>query len=138
MAAIIRVKDTNGNIFDIPAIKGMSAYEYALAAGYQGTEKEFTRKMSENIIGRMDNITVFASNWIGTNNIFKQEVSLSNITEKSKIDIQLTPDQYLALQENEVSFIAANDGGIVTVYAINAAPTIDYNLQVVITELDVV
>ena len=44
--ALIKVKDQNGNIIDIPAIKGKSAYQYALDGGYTGTETEFKAKMA--------------------------------------------------------------------------------------------
>jgi hypothetical protein len=39
--AILKLKDNNGNIIEIPAIKGdtgKSAYEYAKEGGYAGTE----------------------------------------------------------------------------------------------------
>lgn len=44
MAAVLRVRDNEGNYYDIPSIKGdkgKSAYEYAVDGGYQGTEEEF-------------------------------------------------------------------------------------------------
>lgn len=39
--AILKVRDNNGNIIEIPAISGKSAYEYAKEGGYAGTEQEF-------------------------------------------------------------------------------------------------
>ena len=42
--AILKVRDNNGNIIEIPAMKGengKSAYEYAKEGGYAGTEQEF-------------------------------------------------------------------------------------------------
>lgn len=41
MASLLKVKDSNGNIIDIPAIKGKSAYQSAVDGGYKGTEEEF-------------------------------------------------------------------------------------------------
>lgn len=44
MAAILTVKDSNGNIIEIPAIQGSagkSAYQSAKDGGYSGTEEEF-------------------------------------------------------------------------------------------------
>ena len=40
MSAILRIK-VGGNWIDVPAVKGTSAYESAVAAGYTGTELEF-------------------------------------------------------------------------------------------------
>lgn len=53
--AILRVRDNDGNITDIPAIKGgkgdkgdpgKSAYETARTAGYTGTEAELAVKLN--------------------------------------------------------------------------------------------
>lgn len=49
MAAIVRVRDKDGNITDIPAIvgpAGKSAYRYAVDGGYAGAEKEFAALMA--------------------------------------------------------------------------------------------
>lgn len=48
--AILKVKDQNGNIIEIPAIQGnngKSAYEYAKEGGYTGTEAEFMASLAE-------------------------------------------------------------------------------------------
>lgn len=47
--AILEVRDKNGNIIEIPAIQGKSAYEYAKDGGYTGTEEEFATKLSDII-----------------------------------------------------------------------------------------
>ena len=44
--AILKVKDENGNIIEIPAIQGKSAYEYAKDGGYTGTEEQFASKLA--------------------------------------------------------------------------------------------
>ena len=41
MSGILKIRDKDGNFIDFPAIKGKSAYEYAVEGGYQGTEEEF-------------------------------------------------------------------------------------------------
>ena len=38
---ILRVRDDNGKVFDIPAIRGLSSYEIAVKHGFEGTEKEW-------------------------------------------------------------------------------------------------
>lgn len=50
--AILRIKDENGNIVEVPALKGdagKSAYQYAQDGGFTGTEEEFTAKLSEDV-----------------------------------------------------------------------------------------
>ena len=39
--SILKVKDINGNVIDIPAIRGYSAYQSAVANGFKGTEEEW-------------------------------------------------------------------------------------------------
>lgn len=46
--SILKVRDKNGNVVDIPAIRGKSAYEYAKDGGYTGTEAEFAEKMANS------------------------------------------------------------------------------------------
>ena len=47
--AIIKVRDEEGNEIQIPAIKGKSAYQYALDGGYTRTEEEFAKKMASDV-----------------------------------------------------------------------------------------
>ena len=44
--SILKVRDKNGNVTDIPAIRGKSAYEYAKDGGYTGTETEFAEDIA--------------------------------------------------------------------------------------------
>lgn len=46
---ILKIKDNNGNVIDVPAIRGASgksAYEYAKDGGYIGTEEEFLQALA--------------------------------------------------------------------------------------------
>ena len=45
---ILTVYDENGNEIAVPAITGKSAYQYAVANGYTGTEAEFAAAMNPN------------------------------------------------------------------------------------------
>ena len=47
--AILKIRDADGNVTEIPAIQGAdgkSAYEYAQDGGYTGTEEEFAQLMA--------------------------------------------------------------------------------------------
>lgn len=46
--AILKIRDSDGNVQEIPVIKGKSAYEYAQDGGYTGTEEEFANKLAGN------------------------------------------------------------------------------------------
>ena len=43
---ILSVYNENGNRIGIPAIRGKSAYQYAVDGGYTGTEEEFAEKLA--------------------------------------------------------------------------------------------
>lgn len=50
---ILNIRDKDGNTVAFPILKGKdgkSAYEYAKAGGYTGTEEEFYKKMSSNLV----------------------------------------------------------------------------------------
>ena len=47
MGAILKVRDTEGTVHEIYALQGKSAYQYAVAGGYTGTEAEFAAKLAQ-------------------------------------------------------------------------------------------
>ena len=47
MAAILKVRDTDGTVHEIHALQGKSAYQYAVEGGYTGTEAEFAAKLAQ-------------------------------------------------------------------------------------------
>lgn len=81
-------------------------------------------------------ITLLASGWTGSGSIFSQTVSVSGVTENSMVDLQPSPEQLQALLTAEISLVSANESGTVTVFAVGAAPTSDYTMQVIVTEVD--
>lgn len=54
MSAILRVRDEDGNIAEIPAIRGRSAYEYAKDGGFTGSEAEFAEKLAAEYLKPTD------------------------------------------------------------------------------------
>lgn len=97
------------------------------------------------LLSRMDNLeflankqrTIFlpAANWTGNDALYSQTVTIDGITANSRIDLQPTPEQLRSLLTSEITMVAENDGGVVTVYAIGDIPTVDYTMQVLITEV---
>ena len=67
-----------------------------------------------------------------------QEVVINNatVTPNSKIDLQLNASQLLQLSEIEVSLVAENDSGVITIYAVGDIPPVDCEqIQVTIKEV---
>ena len=80
-------------------------------------------------------VTLLASEWVGESPLYSQVVSVDGVTKRSQVD--LTPDvqQLLVFYEKDLTFVAENEDGVITVYAIGQKPTNDYTIQVTITEV---
>ena len=59
-------------------------------------------------------------------------------TENSKIDINPTVEQLNIFHEKDITFVVANNRGIITVYCIGQKPANDYTIQVSITEVKMI
>lgn len=129
--------------------KGDQLYGIGLAAtsefaGLMSSEDKKTLDMlvtasSNNAtIPKLTSITMFANAWQGTASPYSQVVECSGVTVNSKLDLQPAPTQLAYLQDAEISLMATNTDGIVTVYSFNDKPTNDMEMQVLITEVDVI
>ena len=81
-------------------------------------------------------VSIPAANWTGNASPYSQVVTVDGITDNSKIDLQPSIEQLAILQDEEISLVAVNNGGIVTVYALNNLPTVDFEMQTLITEVN--
>ena len=70
---------------------------------------------------------------------YGQRVNVNNavITERSKVDLQITSEQMVVFYEKDLAFVTENDGGVVTVYCVGNIPEHDYNIKVLVTEVAV-
>ena len=68
---------------------------------------------------------------------YAQVVNVNNatITPNSKVDLQVTDEQFSIFYEKDVAFHTENDNGVVTVYCVGNIPENDYEFQVVVTEV---
>ena len=86
---------------------------------------------------RITSVTLSASAWKGGDNLYSQVVSINGITEYSKVDLLPSVEQLAVFYNKDVTFVTENEDGVVTVYAIGEKPTLDYTIQVQITEVAV-
>lgn len=84
---------------------------------------------------RIGSVTLLASAWIGDNNLYSQIVNVEGVTENSQVDLTPSAEQLSIFYDKDISFVAENEDGVVTVYAIGQKPTNDYTMQVTITEV---
>ena len=84
---------------------------------------------------RIEEVTLLASEWVGSENSYSQVVSIAGITEHSQVDLTPSVEQLLIFYEKDLTFMTENDGGVVTVYVVGQKPQNDYTIQVTITEV---
>lgn len=80
-------------------------------------------------------ISLPSSGWVGEGNNYSQVVTIADVTQYSKIDLQPTPEQLVIFYEKDVTFVAENDNKVVTIYCIGQKPMNDYVIQATITEV---
>ena len=83
----------------------------------------------------ISSIELLAANWIGSASPYSQVVSINGITPNSKVDLQPSTEQLGIFYEKDLSFVAANENGVITVFCIGQKPMNDYTMQVTVTEV---
>ena len=81
-------------------------------------------------------VTLLASAWEGDGDSYSQMVEIPGVTTHTKVDLQPTSDQLVEFHNKVLGFVAENDGGRVTVYAIGDRPTDDHTIQITRTEVE--
>lgn len=74
-------------------------------------------------------ISLPADGWIGNNSPFSQVVKIDDVTKDSKVDLQLTPEQLIWFQDEEISLTTKNENKNIIVYAIGYKPSVDFTTQ---------
>ena len=87
---------------------------------------------------KLTTITMSASGWQGTSQPYSQVVTCNGVNVNSILDLQPTAAQVVALQDAEITLMISNNNGVVTAYALGYKPTVDYTMDVRITEVTVV
>ena len=97
--------------------------------------KETINELYAKLLVKTVQISLLGSKWekIGDNH-YAQIINIEGITQYSKVDLQPTTEQLAIFYEKDVSFVAENDDGIITIYCIGQNPINDYIIQATITE----
>lgn len=154
-----------GVVFAPKAINGKSAYEIAVMNGFDGTEQEWLESLKGEMgslpavtaadngkvmmvkdgkwvlayatPARIGEVVLLGSGWVGEESPYAQVVTLAGVTARSQVDLTPSVEQLAIFHEKDLAFVAENDGGVVTVYAVGQKPQNDYTIQVTITEVSV-
>lgn len=108
--------------------------------------KEETEKIRADLVDLANkvapspaSVTVYADRWVqDTDKMWHQEVVVANanITQYSKVDLQLNAEQIVAFYEKDIALVTENDGGTVTVYCIGGGkPVNTYAIQATVSEV---
>lgn len=81
-------------------------------------------------------VTLSANAWAGEGGHYHQVVDVPDVTPHTKVDLQPNSEQLAEFHYKVLSFVAENNYGVVTVYAIGDKPTGDYTIQVTKTEVE--
>ncbi len=81
------------------------------------------------------NITLLASEWVGSGNLHSQKVSIPGVTANSQVNLTPSVEQMAIFYEKDLTFVTENDGGVVTVYVIGQKPLNDYTIPADIVEV---
>lgn len=82
-----------------------------------------------------------ADNWVTETlppdnvTVYTQELNIEGITEYSKVDLQATEEQLLAMQRENIEIQVINTDGIIKAYSY-ILPSVDYTLQATVEETD--
>lgn len=96
-------------------------------------------ELKAKVVEKVVTITLKASKWVWMANGDRcsQVVSIPEATAYSKIDLQLSEEQLAIFHEKDITFVAENVGGTITVYCIGQMPANDYTIQATITEVSI-
>ena len=84
----------------------------------------------------LKNITISPSAWSGSAELFKARLSISNLTSKTKIDVNTNSVIVQTMMENGISTIyVENNEGIATAIALGSKPISSITLSLSLTEV---
>lgn len=93
---------------------------------------------SGGLLPRLTTVSIPASGWGGSSSPYSQIVTVNGVNANSKLDLQPTSEQITSLQDSEISLMASNNNGTVTIYAFGGRPSLDYEMQILITDVEVI
>ena len=86
----------------------------------------------------INTVDLYADKWeLDDDGRYSQIVTINGITPYSQVDLTPSAEQLTIFHDKDLAFVAENEDGIITVYAIGQKPLNDYTIQVTIEEVSV-
>lgn len=100
------------------------------------------KKYDYNALGNLPtravvNISLPAANWIGEDGVYSQVVTVENSTATCQVDLTPSVEQLVSFWQKNITFVAENENGVISVYVIGDKPANDYVIQATVTEVSV-
>lgn len=87
---------------------------------------------------KLTSIVIPASGWQGSASPYSQVITVNGVNANSRLELLPTPTQISELQEAEISLTVTNNNGVVTVYSFYGKPSSDLEMQILITDVEVI
>lgn len=87
---------------------------------------------------KLTTVTISASGWSDSSSPYSQVVAVNGVNVNSRLELLPTPAQISELQEAEISLTVTNNNGVVTVYSFYGKPESDLEMQILITDVEVI
>lgn len=84
---------------------------------------------------KITEIAMTAARWKGAESPYSMIVTVEGVSQRSKVDLWPTKEQWDILETIGTGLCAVNEDGVITVYAIGNKPTDDMTIQATITEV---
>lgn len=97
-----------------------------------------TSGASGGSLPKLTTINIPASGWEGADGNYSQVLNINGVNANSKLDLLPSPSQFNSLQNEGVALTISNNNGVVTIFAISGKPTSDYDMQLLITDVEVI
>lgn len=88
-------------------------------------------------MAKISSVELLASAWEGNESPYSQVVTIDGTTENSKVDLNPSVEQLDIFHDKDISFVAENEDGIITIFCLGQKPMNDYTMQVTIMEVKV-
>lgn len=85
---------------------------------------------------KLTTLTLYADRWKGATSPYSQAVAVEGVSINSMVNLQPSVEQLELFHDKDLAFVAVNEDGAVTVYAVGELPDGDYTMQVTIMEVN--
>ena len=85
--------------------------------------------------GRMCTVFLPAADWKGAAWEFQMQITVENISKRSRIDLYPSAENLTALRKMGCGLVIKNEDGTVTAYALGSRPAEDITIQAAIAEV---